>query len=466
MDGRLVVSVVQEGPDPAVEGLRRLRPPTSRPWGRWRRWWRSRWWSSDAPTTTPTARRRLRRRSPPRSGHRHRWRPRRPPPRRPPSATTRRSSWCRWPPSTSRWPWRRVRAPSCCTSPSAADGCGPSRPRATSSSRSAARCSTCPAPSRPGYTEQGLLGLTFSPDGDQMFVDYVERGGDHGTTKVVRYDMAGDGVDTSSADRAVLARPAVREPQRRRGRRRPRREAVRRRRRRRVAGRSRRPRPGSRQLVRQDPAHGPRRREPHHVRVGRPQPVAVLVRPRHRRPVDRRRGRQRARGDRPPPRAAGRASPAAVGRTSGGACGRAPSTPTRTATAAASSTRCTSTPTTTAAAAWSVARCTGARPCRGWPAGTCSATTACRSCQALDPSRPGSPQVIADDIDVALVVRHRRRRRAVRPQPRRPDLPPHRSLADPMPFCRAWCHAGVTPRTTERRRQASRVVRSASGLWR
>ena len=48
-------------------------------------------------------------------------------------------------------------------------------------------------------SEQGMLGLAFSPDGGQMFVDYVARGGGAGTTKVVRYDMAGGGAFTRAA---------------------------------------------------------------------------------------------------------------------------------------------------------------------------------------------------------------------------------------------------------------------------
>jgi glucose/arabinose dehydrogenase len=43
--------------------------------------------------------------------------------------------------------------------------------------------------------EQGLLGLTFSPDGSKLYVDYTDPGGD---THVVEYTMRGDVVDTDS----------------------------------------------------------------------------------------------------------------------------------------------------------------------------------------------------------------------------------------------------------------------------
>ncbi|MGI9606350.1 MAG: PQQ-dependent sugar dehydrogenase [Acidimicrobiales bacterium] len=43
--------------------------------------------------------------------------------------------------------------------------------------------------------EQGLLGLAFSPDGEDLFVDYTDEGGD---TVIARYDMDGDRVDPES----------------------------------------------------------------------------------------------------------------------------------------------------------------------------------------------------------------------------------------------------------------------------
>jgi glucose/arabinose dehydrogenase len=47
-----------------------------------------------------------------------------------------------------------------------------------------------------GRGEQGLLGLTFSPDGSLLYVDYTDRSGD---TRVVEYTMNGDQADASSA---------------------------------------------------------------------------------------------------------------------------------------------------------------------------------------------------------------------------------------------------------------------------
>jgi glucose/arabinose dehydrogenase len=43
--------------------------------------------------------------------------------------------------------------------------------------------------------EQGLLGITFSPDGSRMYLDYTDREGD---THVDEYRMSGDRVDSSS----------------------------------------------------------------------------------------------------------------------------------------------------------------------------------------------------------------------------------------------------------------------------
>jgi glucose/arabinose dehydrogenase len=52
-----------------------------------------------------------------------------------------------------------------------------------------------------GELEQGLLGLTFSPDGGRLYVDYTNRDGD---TRVVEYGFADGKADTGSA-REVLA---------------------------------------------------------------------------------------------------------------------------------------------------------------------------------------------------------------------------------------------------------------------
>jgi glucose/arabinose dehydrogenase len=43
--------------------------------------------------------------------------------------------------------------------------------------------------------EQGLLGIAFSPDGDRMYLDYTDQGGD---THIVEYRMSGDAVDGDS----------------------------------------------------------------------------------------------------------------------------------------------------------------------------------------------------------------------------------------------------------------------------
>lgn len=48
--------------------------------------------------------------------------------------------------------------------------------------------------------EQGVLGLAFAPDGEHLYVDFTDPGGD---THVVEYAMAGDDVDDESA-REVL----------------------------------------------------------------------------------------------------------------------------------------------------------------------------------------------------------------------------------------------------------------------
>ena len=54
-------------------------------------------------------------------------------------------------------------------------------------------------------SEQGLLGIAFSPDGGQLVVDYIERGGDAGTTRVVRYDVAADGTVRTDSRHEVFS---------------------------------------------------------------------------------------------------------------------------------------------------------------------------------------------------------------------------------------------------------------------
>lgn len=48
-----------------------------------------------------------------------------------------------------------------------------------------------------GGNEQGLLGLAFSPDGDELYVNYTDRAGD---TIIARYDMVGPVSDPESAE--------------------------------------------------------------------------------------------------------------------------------------------------------------------------------------------------------------------------------------------------------------------------
>ena len=127
----------------------------------------------------------------------------------------------------------------------------------------------------------------------------------------------GAGVETSAAVR----RSAVRQPQRRRPRVRPRRIPLHRTRRRRQRWRSAGERTIARHVARQDAAHRPAslwwravhdpagqpvrrspRRASRDLGLWAPEPMAVLVRPRHRRPVDRRRRAERVGGDRSPPR--------------------------------------------------------------------------------------------------------------------------------------------------------------------
>ena len=51
--------------------------------------------------------------------------------------------------------------------------------------------------------EQGLLGLAFSPDGRNLYVNYTDTNGD---THVTGFAMAGDRVDRGHADRYSRAR--------------------------------------------------------------------------------------------------------------------------------------------------------------------------------------------------------------------------------------------------------------------
>ena len=149
-------------------------------------------------------------------------------------------------------------------------------------------------------------------------------------------------------------------------------------------------RPDARHAARQDPAHRPDAdrgravhdpgRQPVRRRAGgaardldvrAAQPVALLVRPRDRRPVDRRRRPERVRGDRLQP--AGQGAGAELRLEPSGGLPRVPGQRARDDVAPVSSSR---TPTATARS--SAATCTGARGSRPCEAPTSSATTAIR----------------------------------------------------------------------------------------
>ena len=121
----------------------------------------------------------------------------------------------------------RDRATTASTSSSRADGCASS----TTAAVAKRRCSR--SRSRPA-TSKACSGSTFSADGTQLYVDYTDPNGD---THVDEYTMNGDVADVASRRRVALRRPAVREPQRRRGHVRPRRHALHHARRRRLRGR-------------------------------------------------------------------------------------------------------------------------------------------------------------------------------------------------------------------------------------
>ena len=170
--------------------------------------------------------------------------------------------------------------------------------------------------------ERGLLGLAFDPaykTNGAFFVDYTDKNGD---TIIASYQRRADRPEPGAARprRCILQdRPAVREPQRRDARLRQGRLPLHRHGRRRLGRRPGQPGPEQEQPARQDPAD---RRQPRHLGpastanpptnpfVGKagsdrvwalrlPQPVAVQLRQRDRRPVDRRRRPEPLRGDRP-----------------------------------------------------------------------------------------------------------------------------------------------------------------------
>src|SRR4029453_3560568 len=184
-------------------------------------------------------------------------------------------------------------------------------------------------------SEQGLLGLAFSPNGRYLYVDFTDTEGD---TNVAEFAFDDDGADPASGRLGVFAappvshpprggafgvvrRPAVLEPQRGRARVRtgrvPVRGARRRRERRRSDGERAVALGAARQASRdlaeplggravRDPSGQPVRRlvgcAPGDLGLRPAEPVAVLVRRGDRRPVDRRRRGESAGGNRQPAR--------------------------------------------------------------------------------------------------------------------------------------------------------------------
>ena len=280
----------------------------------------------------------------------------------------------------------------------------PGRSRSAPTARTATPCSTSRPLVRAGG-EQGLLGLAFHPTEPLAYVDYT--GTDGGNTHIAEFAVAADGTIDPDSRRELLEidQPYANhnggqlafgpdgmlyigmgdggsggDPERR---------ALERRR-----------------AARQDPADRPdterrpavhhpggqpvrrhQRRPPGDLVRRRAQPVAVQLRPVHRRPVDRRR--------RPEPVGGGRRR---LGRRGRGprrqlrverVRGHAP-VQRRPADAGRGARRSSSTSTTTRAAARSaVARCTGARRCPASTAGTSTATTASATCAPARSSTAG-----------------------------------------------------------------------------
>ena len=179
------------------------------------------------------------------------------------------------------------------------------RPRPADRRASGARsCSTGPtrSSSAPSRACSASPSTPASPSNGRYFLHWSDAGRRHPRRRVPpRRSRAGA--------RAAPRRAARGEPQRRPARLRPRRPALPRPRRRRRRVRPEQHRAGRRAAARQADRHAGRRRAGLAGRPHRPaQPVALLVRPRARRDLDRRRRPGRDRGDRPRPARARRAA--------------------------------------------------------------------------------------------------------------------------------------------------------------
>ena len=243
-------------------------------------------------------------------------------------------------------------------------------------------------------SEQGLLGIVFSPDGRLPVREPHRHERQHQRPELLhgrargRCGLATRGPDVdqpfsnhNGGDLVV----------------RPRRLPLHRPRRRRQRGRSERQRPVAHDAARQDAAHraddrratvpytippdnpfvGQAERPARDLGLRAAQPVAVLVRPRDRRPVDRRR-RARTRGR----RSTGSRPARRAGRTTGGTGWRA-RTRTRAMRRPARCRRSTSIPTPAAAARSPAATSTGARRSPASSARTCSRTSASGRIEAI-----------------------------------------------------------------------------------
>ena len=211
---------------------------------------------------------------------------------------------------------RRARSRAASRSRSSSPARRASRAGSTSSSRAAG--STCCRTAGGGLAplldirgivtaggEQGLLGLAFHPSYPKVRKLYVQYTARNGSTKVVEYRTNGNRATRAAA--ALLERRPVRQPQRRHARLRPERPALLHDGRRRRRRRPREPRAEHALALRQA-ALDQRRHEGAQDRGARPpQRLALLVRPRERRPLHRRRrpGRRSRRSTTCRPRAPG-----------------------------------------------------------------------------------------------------------------------------------------------------------------